>query len=448
MFHLVFLVIYAAAASFFTGAQLFILLTIHFGICVINHLREKKVLITPLFLFFIGSIIVNIANLNLIEQVEARDIRTYTYIIPKYIDQAALIWCVSCTLVVIGYNLTLKKSLPHINFDLSKRSVLEYLFWILLISNALSIIGYGASMKGNQIAKIFGLLNTMGILFFARLWAMKDDKKYRAYAIALFAIETYIALLTSYLRFELILPTFYLAVGYFIGKGDLRTILSYRILPFLAIVLLYSSVFSALQHNRSNFITVFTEGDNPENMSSEREPARGGLLDRSANLAQVTNVVNLVERNGFYQGSASAPILIALIPRAIWPDKPLIQLGAWFALEIGVGTRTSLGTANNSINMTVPGELYLDFGWIGVILGSLFFGSFLALLWNATRFYNSEYNLTGTVYGGYLFIISVGGYADLQVVVTLLSTYIVFLIIKKIADHYANSGYRTVVARK
>ncbi len=449
MFNIVFLVIYVIASAFFSGAELMILLTIHFGLAVVKHLRGKQVLVTPLFLFYVGVIIVNIANLSLISQVEARDIRTYKYIIPQYIDQAALIWCISSTLCVIGYQLVSEKSLPPINFDLKKRSVLQYLFWILLIANALSILGYGASMRGNQFAKVFGLINTIGILFFARLWGKQEDKTYRAYAIALFAIETYIALLTSYLRFELILPTFYLSVGYFIGKGDMKYILSYRIFPFLAIVLVYSSVFTTLQHNRSNFISVFKgEVTEEEGVESENERSRGGLLDRSANLAQITNVVNLVERNGFYNGTASAPIITALIPRILWPDKPLIQLGAWFALEIGVGMRTSYGTANNSINMTVAGELYLDFGWIGVILGSLLFGAFLAFLWNATKFYSSEYNLTGTIFGGYLFIISVGGYADLQVVVTLLSQYLIFLIIKKVATHYANPSYRAVVARK
>lgn len=449
MFNVVFLMIYALSASFFGGTELFILLTLHFSINAINHVRERQLSVTPIFLFYLGVIIVNIANISLINQVEAHDVRTYIYIKPQFIDQAALIWCISSTLVVIGYQLTLTKSLPYINFNLDRKSWLQYMFWILLIANLLSLIGYGASMRGNQLAKIYGMVNTIGILFYARLWGKQSSTTYRSYAIALFIIETYLALLSSYLRFELILPTFYLAVGYFIGRGDLKSLLSYRIYPFIFIVIVYGSVFTALQHNRSNFITVFTEGDNPEERGEDApDPGRGGLLDRSANLAQITNVVNLVERNGFYNGAASAPILTALIPRVLWPDKPLIQIGAWFALEIGAGTRTESGLANNSINMTVAGELYLDFGWLGVIIGSLFFGSFLALLWNATKFYSSEYNLTGTIFGGYLFIISAGGYADLQVVVTMLSQYIVFLIIKKIASHYENSGYRPAVARK
>ena len=81
--------------------------------------------------------------------------------------------------------------------------------------------------------------------------------------------------------------------------------------------------------------------------------------------------------------------------------------------------------------MTVAGELYLDFGWIGVIFGSLLFGAFIALLWNSTKFYASEYNLSGTIFGGYLIMLSIGSYADLQIAVTLVSTYIIFLIIKR-----------------
>jgi hypothetical protein len=445
MLNLVFLMVYALGAGFFSGSDLLIILTIHFSISVLNHLRQKNIVITPIFIFYVGVIIVNIANLDLINQVDARSIKTYTYIVPRFIDEACLIWCVSSTLCVVGYQLAQRRSLPPINFDLKKEQVLQLLFWILLSANLLSIIGYGANMKGNQIGRIFGLLNTVGILFFARLWGQEGSKTFRLYAICLFIIETYVALISSYLRFELILPAFYLSVGYFVGKRELKYIFSYRILPVLAILLFFSSIFPALQHNRSNFISVFNGDENAEERSSDA--ATGGLMDRSANLAQITNVVNLVEKNGFYEGMASAPIITALIPRVLWPDKPLIQLGAWFALEIGVGSKT-YGASNNSINMTVAGELYLDFGWLGVVFGSLAFGAFLSVLWNSTRFYQSEYNITGTIFGGYLFILSIGSYADLQVVITLLSTYLIFYVIKKIASHYENSGYRPALERK
>jgi len=59
------------------------------------------------------------------------------------------------------------------------------------------------------------------------------------------------------------------------------------------------------------------------------------------------------------------------------------------------------------------------------------FTAFIGLLWNSTRFYSSEYNISGTIFGGYIFILSIGSYADLQIVITLLSTYLIFLALKK-----------------
>lgn len=437
MLNVVFLILYVAFSSFLSGAELFIMLSIHFGICTVLHLK-KKLPITPVFVFYLGVIIVNIANLSLISQVERHHVTTYSYIVPKYIDDAALIWCISSTLCVIGFNLASKRSFPAIDFEIKKKKTLQNLFWVLFVANLLTIIGYGVLIKGgNQFAKIFGLLNSIGILFYARLWATENSRLYRNYAILLYLVETYIALTSSFLRFELILPTFYLFAGFFLGKGDLKFALSYRVIPLIAILVFYSSVFTSLQHNRSNFISVFNGTaageEEVEDTRDRSDDNSGALLNRSANLAQITNVVNLVQKNDFYGGKASEPMIIALVPRVLWPDKPLIQLGAWFALEIGVGTKTSLGTANNSINMTVAGQLYLDFGWVGVVLGSLLFGAFLAVLWNSTRFYASQFNLMGTIFGGYLFLLSIGSYADLQVVITLMSTYIVFYIIKKIA---------------
>ena len=84
--------------------------------------------------------------------------------------------------------------------------------------------------------------------------------------------------------------------------------------------------------------------------------------------------------------------------------------------------------------MTVAGELYLDFGWLGVIIGSLLFGAFISVLWNSTEFYSSEFNLSGIIFGGYLIMISIGSYADLQIVITLISTYLIFYAIKIIAS--------------
>lgn len=441
MINLFFLLLYIAASQFVTGSDMYLLLTLHCVVLMIYHLRKKLNPISPIFIYYVGVIIVNIGNVSLISLIESgTHIRTYSYIVLRYTLDAATIWCISSTLFIIGYNLYINKMIPKISFEIKNKSVLRYMFVFLIIENILFIVGEGFNVRGNQFGKFFVLLNTIGILFYSRLWAKEGSKTYAVYAIILYILETYQSLLTSYLRFELILPTFYLFTGYFIGKGSFKYVLSYRAIPLIIILAVYGSVFNSLPKYRAGFIRVFSQEQDVSTVryvDEQEKNASSGLLSRSANVAQMTNIVRLVERNaGPYNGRASAPILIAFIPRFLWPDKPKIQLGAWFAVEIGAGEANDYGVVNNSINMTVAGELYLDFGWIGVFIGSLFFGAFIAVLWNSTNFYSSAYNLSGTIFGGYLIMLSIGSYADLQIVVTLTSTYLIFYFIKRIFDFF------------
>jgi hypothetical protein len=296
------------------------------------------------------------------------------------------------------------------------------------------------------VAKVLGLLCNVGVLFFAKLWASTDDKKYRNYAVILLLIQTYNALFHSYLRFEIIIPSVIFGIGYFSGKRTSDYLLSYRVLPLVIFLGLFFSIFSELEGYRSNFATgiediYFNSSDEEDDEPLDAYATsvdRGGAFDRASTLGQITAILNLVNNNGFYDGTASAPLVAALIPRALWPDKPKVALGQWFAIEIGTAfIREGKTGANNSINMTIPGELYLDFGWFGVILGCFLFGGFFAALWNASQFYLSPYNLTGAIWGGYILLNSLAGVSgDLQIIITLLSFYIVFLLIKRFVCAY------------
>lgn len=68
----------------------------------------------------------------------------------------------------------------------------------------------------------------------------------------------------------------------------------------------------------------------------------------------------------------SAPI-IGLVPRAVWPDKPVILAGLQFYLDYWLGEGTS------SAAVTVPGSLLMYGGTIALISGMLIFGVCLRL---------------------------------------------------------------------
>jgi len=425
--HIVFLFLYIFLSTVLSASELYFVCVLHMLIYIGSNFYQQRV-VTPIILFALGVVVVDLGNVALIDEVVQGTVTTYSYIVPAYIDDAAQIWCVSITIIIMGYILAAKKSLPAINFDV-KREHLKIVFYLLLLVNIIIIFSATVSLKTSL--QIFNLLNTFGILFFARLWGKEDNKTFASYAIILLVLETYIALATSYLRSEVIFPMVCLFIGYFIGKGKVRYVFSYRVAPFVFVGVIYATAFSAMELQRSNFLGFFLDKkvENPNQVKVDKKDA---LLIRSANLAQMTNVINLVHENGFYNGTASYPLLVAVIPRVLWPEKPKIQLGAWFALEIGqaniVGDRV-----NNSINMTVMGEMYLDFGWPGVILGSLLLGALVAMLWNSTHFYGSVYNLNGSVFGGYiLLILLIGLAADLQIVITFFSYYLSFYILKYI----------------
>lgn len=78
--------------------------------------------------------------------------------------------------------------------------------------------------------------------------------------------------------------------------------------------------------------------------------------------------------NGFseLQYGATVP-LWSLIPRALWPDKPLVGGGGQVVSEF-TGLTFAGGTSVGAGN---PFEFYINFGWPGVIIGFLLLGALL-----------------------------------------------------------------------
>ncbi len=405
--------------------------------------------------------ITTFANLLFIQRVKQfgtgeEAIHIYNYIDTRYIDDATQLWAIGNCCIFIGYQLFIRTSLPSIEVNVTEKKSLDNIFYFIIGMVVLNVTGHGINLSfiAGGFEKILLLFGIVGILFYSRLWVTENSKVYGGYAITLCIINTILALLNSYIRVDLIIPFATLVLGYFIGKGEIKYLFSYRIIPVLAIFGIFTAFFQTLGGNRAHFIDAFRAPVRDESTSNityldNDEGASGTALERSSCVAQMTNVIRLTKERGFYNGDASFPLIAALVPKFLYKDKKVVQLGAWFAVEIGVATIGENGRANNNVNMSIPGELYLDFGWGGVAIGCLLFGALLALFWNASRFNESQYNLTGTLWGGYLLQCAIGTMgSDLQIAVSLTSTYIVFLMMKKFADQYATTQHRTSLEGK
>ncbi len=91
-------------------------------------------------------------------------------------------------------------------------------------------------------------------------------------------------------------------------------------------------------------------------------------------------VARLSETGDYAAGDTLWDALLALIPRAIWPDKP-IQAGSGDLVNRFTGIRFAAGT---SIGIGQALEFYANFGTLGVVIGFLLMGVVITTLdWQA-----------------------------------------------------------------
>lgn len=103
------------------------------------------------------------------------------------------------------------------------------------------------------------------------------------------------------------------------------------------------------------------------------------FLYRQAVPVPVGYIVASVQKEGLRKGETLAYASYAFIPRLLWPDKPTVTRGAWFAAYVGAAESEERATM--ALGITATGELYWNFGLVGVCLGMLLIGMLLGLLW-------------------------------------------------------------------
>jgi hypothetical protein len=99
-------------------------------------------------------------------------------------------------------------------------------------------------------------------------------------------------------------------------------------------------------------------------------------LERLTAKGSVEMIVQGIGKNhDFQNGYTLMPMVTAFIPRLIWPGKPSIQTGQILNKEFHVSE-----DAETFISPSHLGELYWNFGWVGVLVGMSLVGSLLGLL--------------------------------------------------------------------
>jgi hypothetical protein len=105
-----------------------------------------------------------------------------------------------------------------------------------------------------------------------------------------------------------------------------------------------------------------------------------GVTGRTDLVHQLTHIYSMTPSTIPYQyGATYSYFAVALIPRVIWPDKPVAgTANSFFAVTYGITTEE--GAERSTFGVSLLGEGYLNFGWVGVILIMAIQGIVIGLL--------------------------------------------------------------------
>lgn len=76
--------------------------------------------------------------------------------------------------------------------------------------------------------------------------------------------------------------------------------------------------------------------------------------------------VKMMENRDYYLGKNSLAIVLFFVPRSIWPDKPIVG-----GLIAGNEIYRWYGAGTPNLSYCIAGDFYMDFGYLGVVVGSL-----------------------------------------------------------------------------
>jgi hypothetical protein len=187
----------------------------------------------------------------------------------------------------------------------------------------------------------------------------------------------------------LVLQNFFVVaiVSSFVMK---RLSLRWLVFLFFALVLFYpvSDVYRSIVRGRdAREVTSFQGAVSTgymalskveEGASSSGDVWREGLdrtLQRLDLLTSVAQVLTLGPRADMLRGDECWWMLpiYPFIPRFLWPSKPILQEGGRFTLALRGGSGDA-ATAGSSTAVAYPGDLYLQFGLLGIPIGMFVLG--------------------------------------------------------------------------
>ena len=399
--------------------------------------RARSGALTPITVFAFAGALTALANsTGLLTTHTSMRSGYFTYAADNYLLLASQLSIVGMVMTILGFKIASELPVARIVFGAFPRVRGDFPDRLLLVGGPLVAFAAialharsGFELIGSIMSTVYLLPHIVAFLL-ARAGTERRLRGALVLALIVAAAEAARALFLAYLRTDIASPFVAFALGALLGARSLAPLKSKLFIPLYVFAAFFIIYFTAFARARTTAVGVdrieaVADGAPPNTpFTAQQHP---GFWSRLTNFNQLSQVGRIADEDGYLHGQTLEYLGFVFIPRFLWRDKPIIQKGGWFAWRIGQAWIRADGRYSNAINMTVPGELYLNFGWFGLLAGCALFGSLLALLWCRTGFWGAHSTAMGQAFGYYLFWTSLALAADLQTVVTLISTYLIFV---------------------
>ena len=291
----------------------------------------------------------------------------------------------------IGYHRRLGKVIAHalptlprtwnINIALFVALVCFIFGWSLRIFSIIQVGGWGAWLEANKYEILAQAEGTMYINILANLakvglfivFILARLRRHLNYwfLFTIFLIPELIYWLFSGSRAQFIFVLLGLLICVYMTskKGHQVSIkLSKWVVILVILLIVLFPFFSTLRGGGANFKFLLTQSS-----AFWEQPLLlfELIMSRQHGLDSLGTLIEQISKGEpFTWGSEYLLILVSWIPRAIWPDKPVISLGKIF-YEKFYPPIFHEGTA---VAVTLPGQFYWDFGIVGVVIGMFLIG--------------------------------------------------------------------------
>ncbi len=290
-------------------------------------------------------------------------------------DYRVWLWLsISVTVVAFTYYLCiryvrekdafLKYVRPQVPRWLIERSVILYCVTVIIRIVTLKY-RYGTWFVGQDIVDVPNILGTLGqfhrIAYLIVLSMLTWNNIYRKNRAALVIIITSVCELglQIYEGSKAAAITSLLPVAFFISRQNKRQKWS-QLTLLLLICLLFVFIFPYVDAVRNDRDYVLVGYD-----------FAGNLAARLCWLPNLALIISAIPRSiPYWHGASVWPAFTWFIPRIIWPGKPVLSIGSWFA-------KTFLNWSEGSLSeaaITIWGDAYLNFGFPGIVFISIFLG--------------------------------------------------------------------------